>query len=215
MERKKKSASAEAAVDHSVRERLLVAAARVFARKGYAAAAVEEIVAEAAVTKPVLYYWFRSKEGLFLDLMQQGLARFTGVLDDARGAGGSAGARLAALCGSLLHLVAENPEMARLTHSILYGPPQGAPPFDFVLFHTRIREAVLELLAEGIAAGEFRPGEPERYVWAVLGALSIAIETHLVHPELAPDTQRIFASAFDVVLRGIASPGATLKETPA
>jgi len=38
---------------------------------------VREIVAAAGVTKPVLYYYFRNKEGIYLELMQGSLPRWT------------------------------------------------------------------------------------------------------------------------------------------
>jgi AcrR family transcriptional regulator len=47
------------------RERLLETAIGMFAAKGYAGTSVREIVERAAVSKPVLYYYFKSKEGLF------------------------------------------------------------------------------------------------------------------------------------------------------
>ncbi len=53
-------------LDSSVRQRLLRAASDLFAQKGYAATTVREIVAAVGVTKPVLYYYFGSKEGLYL-----------------------------------------------------------------------------------------------------------------------------------------------------
>ncbi len=42
--------------EHKVREKIYSAAARIFARKGYASATVREIVKTAGVTKPALYY---------------------------------------------------------------------------------------------------------------------------------------------------------------
>jgi AcrR family transcriptional regulator len=51
------------------RELLLNAAARTFARKGFAGASVEEIAEEAGFTVGALYSNFASKEDLFLELM--------------------------------------------------------------------------------------------------------------------------------------------------
>lgn len=51
------------------RSRLLAAAARVFARSGYAGATVDEISAEAGLTKGAVYWHFSSKLELFLALL--------------------------------------------------------------------------------------------------------------------------------------------------
>lgn len=52
----------------AVRDRLLNAALQLFAEKGYEATSVREIALAAEVTKPTLYYYFKSKEGLYLEL---------------------------------------------------------------------------------------------------------------------------------------------------
>ena len=51
------------------RERLLAAAARIFARKGYAGATVEEIAEAAGYTIGALYAHFGGKREMFLELM--------------------------------------------------------------------------------------------------------------------------------------------------
>ncbi|MFZ5831380.1 MAG: TetR/AcrR family transcriptional regulator [Planctomycetota bacterium] len=55
-----------AAVQHQSEgaRQILEAAARLFAKKGYEATSTREIVEAAGVTKPMLYYYFGSKEGL-------------------------------------------------------------------------------------------------------------------------------------------------------
>ena len=57
------------------RERLLDAALEVFSRRGYSAASVDEIAAEAGYSKGAVYSNFSSKEDLFLALFDQRFAR--------------------------------------------------------------------------------------------------------------------------------------------
>jgi AcrR family transcriptional regulator len=51
------------------RESILVAAAERFAARGYDATSLDEIAAEAGVTKPILYRHFGSKQDLYLALL--------------------------------------------------------------------------------------------------------------------------------------------------
>lgn len=206
MAKTRKHATDIVAADRTARGRLLAAAAELFARKGYAGTAVNEIVAAAAVTKPVLYYWFRSKEGLFLDLVNDAFTRFTNALEAVRRQPGPASGRLLKLGDRVLALLGENADTARIMYTVYYGPPLGAPPFDMEAFHTTLRATVQEIMAQGIRQGEFRPGNAEDFTWAFLGALSICIEAHLGHPELAPHTRAIFARTFQVLVRGLAAP---------
>ncbi len=59
-----------------VRERLVGAAARLFASHGYAGTSVREIIRAAGVSRPVLYYHFGSKEGLYLAVAQAAVANY-------------------------------------------------------------------------------------------------------------------------------------------
>src|SRR5271165_1295252 len=55
----------------NTRERLLLAARRVFARSGFHGASVEEIASEAGFSTGALYSNFSGKEDLFLVLMER------------------------------------------------------------------------------------------------------------------------------------------------
>ena len=55
------------------RQRLLDAGLKQFANRGYAGTSVQDITEEAKVTKPTLYYYFESKEGLFQALVDQAM----------------------------------------------------------------------------------------------------------------------------------------------
>jgi AcrR family transcriptional regulator len=57
----------------ATRGRLLQAAARVYARRGFAGATLDEVAAEAGFTKGAVYAHFGSKENLLLALLQEHL----------------------------------------------------------------------------------------------------------------------------------------------
>ena len=62
-----RGAPGQARVPREVREREMVeVAAQVFGSRGYHAASMDEIASRAGITKPMLYSYFGSKEGLFL-----------------------------------------------------------------------------------------------------------------------------------------------------
>jgi AcrR family transcriptional regulator len=53
-----------------VRQNIIDAARALFAEKGYSGAKVEEIVVRARTTKPMIYYYFGSKERLFAAVLE-------------------------------------------------------------------------------------------------------------------------------------------------
>jgi TetR/AcrR family transcriptional regulator len=171
--------------DIGVRERLLTAATELFACKGYASTTVREIVNAAGVTKPVLYYYFQNKEGIYLELMSESFVKFEALLNKARNETGQASRKILALCDNLMILLGENLQVARVMYAIYYGPPQGAPVFDCNVFHFKFQDTIHEFINEGIKTGEFRNGNALDMTWTILGATNIAIDIELSHPDMA------------------------------
>jgi AcrR family transcriptional regulator len=57
-------------ISGAVRQKIIAAARALFAEKGYSGAKVDEIIVKAKTTKPMLYYYFGSKEGLFAAVLE-------------------------------------------------------------------------------------------------------------------------------------------------
>ncbi len=188
----------------SVRQRLMAAATDLFTQRGYAATTVREIVGAAGVTKPVLYYYFRNKEGIYLELMRRAFARLDELIAGSVGDQGSATQKLLRLCDRTYTLFMENVKVARVMYSIYYGPHQGAPFFDFDSYHLKFQEAVRGLIHEGIRKGEFKRGNPEDMTWAILGAVNVAMEVHLGHIELDLGREGL-ARVLNLIFQGISA----------
>jgi len=192
-----------AAPDRSARERLLSGAADIFSSKGYAATSVGEIVAAAGVTKPVLYYHFKSKEGLYLELMADGLGKFHAAIAAAlRCEEGTAADRIRRLCETLIGLALENLSISRLTRGIRFSQPQGAPVFDVGEFPRTIQKALLRLVEQGVRSGEFAQVDPGELVWVIIGLLAACIDSNLVDPAMALKPHG-FRSALNLVFAGV------------
>jgi AcrR family transcriptional regulator len=190
--------------DRSARARLLREAADIFSHKGYATTSVGEIVAAAGVTKPVLYYHFRSKEGLYLELMEDGLRKFHAAVDAALHSDkGTAADRIRRLCETLIGLALENLSISRLTRGIRFAQPQGAPVFDVGEFPRTIQKALLRFVEQGVRSGEFAPVNHSDLVWVIIGLLAACIDSNLVDPAMALKP-RGFRSALNLVFAGVA-----------
>jgi len=66
--------------DTSTEEKIKEAARKVFMQKGYSATRTRDIAEEASINLALLNYYFRSKEKLFHQVMQEKLQQFFGVL---------------------------------------------------------------------------------------------------------------------------------------
>lgn len=196
----------------AVRERLLGSAINIFTQRGYAAATVREIVQAAGVTKPVLYYYFGNKEGIYLEIMKEALTQFRSLLDQSDNLGGRTWDRIQDLCRRCYELAHENLKVVRLIHSMFYGPSQGAPPcFAPEAFHDLFHRVLLSLIREGTQSGEFAPHKEEAMAYALGGAFGMAIELEMAAPERAIGENGL-KQVLDVILEGMRGPLGRLRE---
>jgi AcrR family transcriptional regulator len=171
------------------RERLLRAAATVFARAGYAEASAEAIAREAGMSKATFYEHFKGKEACLLALWDQA-ASF--VLDAAGQAADGAGVdrrqRMQAGIHAFLIVLAEHPDEARtLLVEVIGAGPEAAARRDGVLqsfaellhgtggfqtFHDAfaVVGAIAELASRQIRLGD--PADPRELEPVVLRLLS-------------------------------------------
>lgn len=163
------------------RERLLGAALELFTQRGYAATSVREICLAAGVTKPVLYYYFKSKEGLYLQLMEDCYSQFESLLAEQSSFSGNVRQRVIHFCEDVFTTSVQQLPLVKLIYSIYFGTPQGAPAFNLEQYYDRMLQVISALMHEGIGAGELKPGNVDDMVWAALACMSIAIEEQLCH----------------------------------
>jgi AcrR family transcriptional regulator len=190
--------------DGSARERLLREAAGLFSRKGYAATSVGEIVAAAGVTKPVLYYHFESKGGLYLAILKEALDRLRPAVEAAlRDDGTDAADRIRGLCGAIVTCVLENLEVVRLMRSLHHSPPQGAPEFDAWELPLTIKDVLTRIVEEGVRAGQLSLIPPEDLVWPTLGLVNVCVDSNIADPKNA-----LTASGFHAALERVLATAA-------
>ncbi len=184
----------------AVRERLLQAALNIFNERGYASTSVREIVEAAGVTKPSLYYYFKSKEGIYMEFFKKPFKILETILEEASHETSGARERVTGLFDRIFLLFVENLKAARLMYSIYYGPPQGAPYFDFDGYHVKMREVTRLIVKAGIKRGEIRAIDPDVFTAILIGALNLAMEEQLCHRSPQIDRKglsRMLALIFD------------------
>ena len=169
--------------EQGVRKALLLAGIHLFAEKGYASTSVREIVSLAGVSKPVLYYYFQSKEGLFQAILDWAAEAQEVILGEALRRPGTALERILHLYGRIYQGLMENVQLFKLINHLFFGPPQGAPSYDIERFHRRMMEVIKEIYLEGLKQGEVRAIDPDEATLLVLGVTDYCFHLDYLHPE--------------------------------
>lgn len=185
------------------KNRLLTAALNLFVSKGYAATSVSMIVQEAKVTKPMLYYYFKNKAGIYTEIMNEAFVEFEEIMDRYPMSGISAKDTILMMFRELLEVQEKKVEYVRLIHAMVYGPPQGAPHIDFEEFHIRMADKISVMLRDGIANGELEDMGVDDFTTIILSVLFFCFDTRVIECSMrmsADDMQRLIDKIFDKVL---------------
>jgi AcrR family transcriptional regulator len=164
-------------------------AARLFATQGYEATSVRMIVEAAGVTKPTLYYYFGSKEGLAQALLTLPMTSLAERMRSILAAEGDPVAVLERIVEAHFAFCRDDPDGARFFFALLFGP-QGSELL------TEVKKgihALPELLLEGVRrladAGRIAPERVGACATACRGMIVIAMMDYLYrdrHPGCSP-----------------------------
>ena len=174
---------------NNTRERILETATDLFAEKGYAGTYVREIVEKAGVSKPALYYYFKSKEGLFYAILEWATDAQREILNEVFEASGTVLDRLIFLYRRTYEGIQEYQSLYKMLHSLIYGPPQGAPEYDYYKYQADMFDAVKRIYKEGLNAGEIKKADADEVAFLVLGLLDFSLNIDTIMPALS-DPQR-------------------------
>jgi TetR/AcrR family transcriptional regulator len=106
------------------RELILRNALNLFALRGYDAVGVQEVAESAGITKPTLYHYFGSKQGLLRALIETYHDPFTRQVREAVRYTGDLPGSLAALARVFFDFARQNPTYARLQLALMFAPQE-------------------------------------------------------------------------------------------
>jgi AcrR family transcriptional regulator len=190
--------------------RIVEAAARVFAQKGFFGTVVADIAVEAGVGKGTIYEYFKSKEDLFFAVFEW-LVNATGTEATVSVAAmqGSAAERLKAFGEALLKAWDDKGDLYTLVMEFwaASGSSQMRERFKLAFRegYREYRAAIAALIEEGVASGEFRPDlDAAAIAAALVGAADALLLQAWFDPSFDPlGTAKEF---MEVVLRGLSRP---------
>ena len=184
------------------RDRLLEAAARVFAREGYAGASVEEVAREAGFSTGALYSNFDGKEDLFLALLAHTVERVSGRVAEAIAERPTVEERARLAAAEWMDFVDREPEQVQLFvefWAYAVRDPEVRPRF--AAAYAGPRAATARLIDESARALGMRPTLPAEQLATAVDALADGLALQrLVDPGSVPDA--LFGDVLSALLAG-------------
>lgn len=179
-------------VPRAVREQqMLDVAERVFAERGFHAASVDAIAEAAGISKPMVYAYFGSKEGLYLACMERARRLLFESIDRAAGADVEPDEQLWLGILTFMRFVRDQ----RDAWTILFGEAtMHGGPFaeETARLRAQIARLVTQLLAQAAAASEgvepHRIPSTEPLAHALVGASESVAHWWISHPDESPES---------------------------
>jgi len=155
------------------RARIFQVAARLMAQKGFNGVSMREISEQSGVSKPMIYYYFESKEKLYQTLVEVGLAHDTTLLDTIRQADIPIKQKLVEFIKIYFDQSLHHPEFVKF-FLYLFVTTEDAPlGIRFREEELRRKHSLVKLIQQGIEKGEFGMNvKPEIAVEMIIGTIT-------------------------------------------
>ncbi len=187
------------------KKKILDAAAKCFSKWGYAKTTMDKIAEEAGVSKGTLYWYFKSKEELFVELKKKSIAKVRDQFEKLFSQNKTFDLKLKkAIDLYLSPLVPEKREIARLKAEFLAEAPK-IPELNNMLKqqYELIQGLIASTIQEAIKKGELRNDIDPKSLSMILLAMLDGLELHWAILELDIDWQKVKAILLDVLMVGL------------
>ena len=201
-----KTVSTEKFRPRNTREKIIHAARRVFAEKGYSQTRIQDLLKAAGVSPGAFYNYFSNKEELFLEIVREAGDGFRDSIKKIRLSRIRIGSQeeLYSVLTESIRYFFEFVKRNKAGVRILFREQQNANP--------RIRETLNEIVAEihqdlkrdiqrGINMGRIAISDPEIAAWGIISAVSGVGLNYLGHPKI--EQERLTKALAELILLGL------------
>ncbi len=184
------------------RQQILNHARDVFAKRGYYAAKIDDIVAAAGVARGTFYLYFEDKRAIFEEIVDRVFTRLgmTILRVDPNDAGRTVGEQIHENLRRIVQLLLED----RATTKIMLSDAVGVDAaFDRKLlsFYHEVATLLVQSLTDGQTLGVVAPGDPAVFAYLTVGALKELLYQVVMREWEIPEEQ-IVEEIFGFLKRG-------------
>jgi TetR/AcrR family transcriptional regulator len=162
-----------------VRDRIFQSALRHFSQKGYAATSLREVSDDAGTTKPMIYYYFGSKEGLYGGIVRDILEEMADAIRSHLPGEAPPDHQVVAYCERYLDHFLAKEEIIALVLREVFGLG-GVPMAQFSqALGEQVRQPLDAILRRGMDVGSFQSDSVSVCATAITGILNMYILAHV------------------------------------
>ncbi len=155
------------------KHRIIRAAVQLFAQKGYDATSVREVAEAADITKPTLYYYFGSKEGLGVAILQEAQQKMEAYLREGTKDATGVYDRLVGFVEAHFRGCMEEKELSQFLYGLSFSPQQSTLKFDVKSFQGGSMDMLNGMLDAGTKDGIIREGVRDDANRILMGIINI------------------------------------------
>jgi AcrR family transcriptional regulator len=190
-------------IEKDTKAKIFVNAARLFAEKGYNGVSMREISERSAVSKPTIYYYFGSKEGIYRQLLDEGIRHCAGHFKEIQAMDVSVREKLVMIVDALFEDAFQYPDFTKFFINLFMISEN----LDFLgsyhadaLDHTHV---IMEVVKKGVTEGELSPETDPALIADVL----VGTITHLIWHQMITSkrilTQILSEKIVQLIFNGI------------
>ncbi|MBC8181666.1 TetR/AcrR family transcriptional regulator [candidate division KSB1 bacterium] len=146
-------------------------AAKLFAEKGYNGVSMREISEKSKVSKPTIYYYFGSKEGVFKDLVKVGLQYGSAQAKQIASINIPVKERLVKIIQNRFFISFEHPDFSKF-FLMVFMTSENLPFLNEFQKQANIhRQLLVDLIQEGVDSSEFGAGANPQLAAEIIAAV--------------------------------------------
>jgi AcrR family transcriptional regulator len=189
--------------EKNTKDIIFATAAQLFAQKGYDGVSMREISEQSGVTKPTIYYYFGSKEGIYEELIETGMQYVISSFERIVDSDASAKGKLVMMTKTFFQLTIDAPEFSKFFMTIV------TPFSDNAIlekFYNKLRHqgnAIMTVIEQGIESGEFGVSAKPELATQIIGG----VWQHFIWIQLASKkkvlTDQLAEEIIEILFKGL------------
>lgn len=193
--------------EHST-EQVLASALKRFVTRGYSATSIDDIARDAGLTKGAVYFYFKGKSALLLELLTKSRSLYDGIFQRMESSGESAARQLEMFVEWAAGVGAKNSELLLLPilMSLEFKGQDETVEAVINSLYDRYHDAMERVVALGQARGEFDERLAPREEAAVLVAFTDGMLLEWIRRGRRLDGRRLVQSARALIAGGLRRP---------